>query len=83
MNKIVIAKKPKWPKPQIFVEVGPGKGKVRIAMKFDDFVGAIKAEIKHPLKFQTKKGLFKAISIAIEKVLIEMREAPQRAVKNG
>jgi hypothetical protein len=82
MNKVVIAKKPKWPKPQIFVEMGPGKGKARIEMKLDDFIGAVKAEIKHPLKFQTKKGLFKAIGIAVEKVLTEMRESPQRAVRD-
>jgi len=73
-QKLIILKEKQWAYPKVFIEVGGGY----VRIEFEQFMGAFKAEMGNPIKYQTKKALDKAIDVAFEKIKGKMRDATEQ-----
>jgi hypothetical protein len=67
---IVILKKPEWGRPKVFVTLNRKEKSIDIS--YEDFITALKAGLKPQI---TKYRLDRAVDIAANKILSEMRES--------
>jgi hypothetical protein len=81
-SRLVLMKELGWPTPRIFVSIGKKKTQFKVEIESDALIEAFIKELGQPIRYQTKGQLKKGLSVAFNKILEAMREAPMRAVED-